>query len=436
MKDIMAGVDLHSNNLMIALVNGDGRRLFHKKLDCDLSRIEQALGPYRKRIDTIAVESTFNWYWLVDGLQELGYHTVLANPAGIQQYEGIKHTDDKHDAFWLAEMLRLKILPTGYICERTLRPVRDLLRRRLGLVRKRVSLILSLKSLHVRQHGSALKLGELKRMSVDEVWRLFHAPADQLWAREDRRLIQELDRSIERLEEHVLRRARKMPEYERLLSIPGIGQILGMTIALETGDPARFPTAGDFASYCRTVRSERSSNGKKKGENNSKCGNKYLAWAFVEAANFAQRYDRQAQVFYERKKAQTNTMVATKALACKLSKAAWHVMSKKVNYDGQRVFGGANQASADRKEQEQAQAKGCAVGGPKGSFAHRTEVDKENKKQAGEILTSPVEPAQLSGQGGAQVALPQSPILRSDAGEQREKRVRTEQKTKEKSMRV
>src|SRR5687767_12830118 len=119
MRDIMAGVDLHSNNLVLALIDRQGQRLFHKKLVCDVKAVDQALRPYARRIHTIAVESTFNWYWLVDGLQALGFNTVLANPAGIHQYEGIKHTDDKHDAFWIAEMLRLKILPTGYICERT-----------------------------------------------------------------------------------------------------------------------------------------------------------------------------------------------------------------------------------------------------------------------------------------------------------------------------
>lgn len=387
MKDIMAGVDLHSNNLMLALVDGQGRRLLHKKLGCELGVIEQTLAPYRERIDTIAVESTFNWYWLVDGLQELGFQTVLANPAGIQQYEGIKQTNDKHDAYWLAEMLRLKILPTGYIYERNLRPVRDLLRRRLGLVRKRTSLIVSLKSLHTRMHGSGLSLGEIKRMSVDQVWRLFEHGADQLLAREDRRLIEELDTSIARLERAVLQEARQLPEYGRLLTIPGIGRILGMTIALETGEPARFASAGQFASYCRAVRSERSSNGKRKGENNRKCGNKYLAWAFVEAAHYAVRFDAAAKAFYERKKAQTNTMVATKALACKLAKAAWHVMARNAAYDGRRVFGGR---TAERDE-------GPVGDDRKVSFPRGTAVEK-SKEQAGEVITSPVEAPQLAGQ--------------------------------------
>jgi hypothetical protein len=244
----------------------------------------------------------------------------------------------------------------------------------------------------VRLHGSSLSLGEIKRMELDEVGRLFHSSSDQLLSREELRLIQELDVSIQRIEKHVLQRARKMPEYDCLLSIPGIGQILGMTIALETGDPARFASAGDFASYCRAVRSERSSNGKKKGENNTKCGNKYLAWAFVEAANFAQRYDPQAQAFYARKKAQTNTMVATKALACKLAKAAWHIMTKKTSYDGKRVFGGSDAAT---------KAEGCAGGGRVVSFSRETEVEREGKNKPaddGNATASPVESSQLSDQ--------------------------------------
>src|SRR2546423_11315304 len=93
-------------------------------------------------------------------------------------------------------------------------------------------------------------------------------------------------------------------------------------------------------SYCRTVAAERTSNSKKKGENNAKCGNKYLAWAFVEAANFAKRYDERCRKFYDRKAAQANKIVATKALACKLAKAAWHMMKNNQPYDASRMFPG------------------------------------------------------------------------------------------------
>lgn len=108
---------------------------------------------------------------------------------------------------------------------------------------------------------------------------------------------------------------------------------------LETGDAKRFDDDGHFTSYCRCVKSVRQSNHKKKGENNRKCGNKYLAWAFVEAAHFACRHDERSQRFYDRKKQKANPVIATKSLACKLAKAAWHVMAADVPYDATRVFG-------------------------------------------------------------------------------------------------
>ena len=110
---------------------------------------------------------------------------------------------------------------------------------------------------------------------------------------------------------------------------------------MEVGDIQRFAESCNFASYCRTVEAKRTSNSKKKGVNNSKCGNKYLAWAFVEGANFARRYDPQCRRWYDRKVAKTSNVIATKALACKLAKAAWHVMAESTDYDSQRMFGPA-----------------------------------------------------------------------------------------------
>ena len=340
---LMAGIDLHSNNLFCGIVDMDGKRVFEKKLPCDLKSVLAALKPFKKRLETIAVESTYNWYWLVDGLQDHDYPVVLANPAAMQQYDGLKHADDKSDGFFLAEMLRLKILPTGYICERQWRAVRDLLRRRMGLVHKRTSLILSLKSLHTRTTGQDLSLSRLKALEPKDAEKLFQHPADQLITRLDLQLVEQLRQSIEKIETTILAEVKRMPHYQVLQTIPGVGRILGLTITLETVEPKRFASAGDYASYCRCVDSRRMSNGKKKGENNGKCGNKYLAWAFVEAANFAKRYDETCRKFYDRKAAQVNRIVATKALACKLAKAAWHMMSENTRYDVKRIFPGVKQ---------------------------------------------------------------------------------------------
>jgi transposase len=337
-EKVIAGLDLHNNNLVIGLINQDGKRLGHQKLDCDLEAVVRFLKPFKPRLQSMAVESTFNWYWLVDGLQAQGYPIDLANPAQIKQYSGLKHSDDTSDAFHLAELQRLKILPKAHIYDAQLRPVRDLLRRRTNLVQQRIALLLSFKSLYARTTGRTLPLSELKAMEPADGPKLYEHPANQLIAQVQLEQIEALDRGILRVEKAVLKCARELPLYEKLLTIPGVGKILGMTITLEVGEIARFKTDGDFASYCRAVDSRRLSNGKQKGENNPKCGNKYLSWAFVEAANFARRGDESCRRWYDRKAAKTSPVLATKALACKLSKAAWHIMAHQTDYDAKRMF--------------------------------------------------------------------------------------------------
>jgi len=181
-------------------------------------------------------------------------------------------------------------------------------------------------------------LSRLKALDVEKAKALYIHPANQLIAGLQLKHIKELTESIQTIEKTVLKAASELPFYSKLKTLPGVGIILGLTITMEIGDIHRFKSAGDFASYCRTVDSQRLSNGKKKGENNEKCGNKYLAWAFVEAANFARRHDEQCRKWYDRKASRTSTVIATKALACKLAKAAWHVATDQTDYDGARVF--------------------------------------------------------------------------------------------------
>jgi transposase len=339
MKKVIAGMDLHSNNVLIGLMDTDGKRVASRKLPCDLKEVVKFLAPFKQRLEQVAVESTYNWYWLVDGLRALDYPVVLANPAGMEQYSGIKHADDTNDAFFLAELLRLNILPTGHIYDAELRPVRDLLRRRLMLVHHRTALMVSFKSLYTRTTGQEMTLSKLKELEVKQAQELYAHPANQLIAGMQIQQIEHLTESIEKIEKAVLGSARELPFYAKLLTLPGVGKILGMTMTLEVGDIKRFAEPGNFASYCRTVEAQRTSNQKKKGANNSKCGNRYLAWAFVEAANFAKRYDPQCRKWYDRKAAKTSNIIATKALACKLAKAAWYLMAQGTDYDPKRIFG-------------------------------------------------------------------------------------------------
>ena len=335
---LYAGIDLHSSNNYVGIIDENDRRLYQKRLPNKLEDIFMALEPFKETLEGVVVESTYNWYWLVDGLQERGYKMHLANPSAIKQYEGLKHTDDKWDSFWLAHMKRLNILAEGYIYPKQDRPVRDILRRRLLFVRHRTSHILSLQSAITRNLGYKMSSRDIKQLNESDADKLFGDPFLILAARSSISAIQFLRTRIKEIEKAAKSHVKLKPEFEYLLTMPGIGNILGLTIMLEVGDISRFSTVGRYSSYCRCVKSERLSNKKKKGEGNRKNGNKYLAWAYVEAANFANRFYPEAQSFYKSKKAKKNGVVAIKALSNKLARASYYVMRDQVPYDPKKLF--------------------------------------------------------------------------------------------------
>ena len=160
---------LLSESLFLGVIDEQGRRVFKKKVYNDRELVLDILRPRKEDIVGIVVESTYNWYWMVDALMEEGYRVHLANPSQIQKYKGLKHADDEHDAFWLAEMLRLGILPEGYIYPKQQRPVRDLLRKRGHLVKIRTSLILSLQNIITRNCGLRLNVNDVKRLRENRV---------------------------------------------------------------------------------------------------------------------------------------------------------------------------------------------------------------------------------------------------------------------------
>ena len=335
---LYAGLDLHARNNYLGIIDSKDKRLFGKRLSNSMDVIKNALEPFRRELIGVVVESTYNWYWIVDGLQEADYRVHLANPSAIQQYEGLKHTDDNWDAFWLAHMLRLGILPQGYIYPKQDRPVRDLLRRRLIFVRQRTTHILSLQSMITRNLGVNIAANEIKKMKEDAVGQLFDDPYLMLTAKSNLSAIGFLKTKIRDIEKAVLSRVSLRPEFEILTSIPGIGNILALTIMLEINTINRFAKAGNYSSYSRCVNTQRISDKKKKGEGNRKNGNKYLAWAYVEAANFIIRYCPEANRFYQRKKAKVNTTLATKALANKLARASYYMLRDQEVFDKDRLF--------------------------------------------------------------------------------------------------
>jgi len=268
-----------------------------------------------------------------------GFTVHLANPAAIQKYSGMKHADDKHDAFWLAEMLRLNILPIGYIYPKDERPLRDLLRKRSHLVSLRSSLLISLQNIITRNCGVKMKTNDIKRLRENRVHPLLANNEDLALAGQvSKDTIDFLTRQIRSIETFIEKKLELKETYKHLVTICGIGKILGLTIMLETGSIERFAKVGDYASYCRVVSSQWTSNGKSKGKGNKKNGNKYLSWAFSEAAELARRFDDRARAYYNRKLRKTNFMVAHAALAHKLARAAYYIMRDQVEFMPDKIF--------------------------------------------------------------------------------------------------
>ncbi|WP_395624592.1 IS110 family transposase [Thermomonas sp.] len=335
---LYAACDLHSNNTVLAVVDEAGALCYRQRLPNDLSLLDAALMPFREDLAGVAVESTYNAYWLIDGLQAQGYPMRMVNTLAVPQYAGLKHGDDDSDARHLAELMRLGVLPTAYIYPRGQRPLRDLLRRRMLLVQQSVRLLQSVQGYWARATGQRLSANGFRHLTRQQLTETFPEPTElfavvsliQTW-----RALQE---KVSAMETWLAEDLRKRPDLIALRSVPGIGIVLGLTIVLESGEIARFDAVGQYTSYCRLVPALRFSNGKKKGTGNRKCGNRYLAWAWMEAANFAIRFEPAIQRWYQRNAARKPRLVALKAVAHKLARTGYYLLRDGGTFDVHRAF--------------------------------------------------------------------------------------------------
>lgn len=335
---LFCGIDLHSNNSVVVISDDKDKVLYSKRHPNNLEEICMALSPYRAELSGVVVESTFNWYWLVDGLQDAGYTLHLANTTAIKQYDGLKHRGDESDARHLAHILRLGLLPEGHIMPKAVRAVRDLARKRMQLVRQRTVQILSIETLFDQQKGAHLSSNNIKKLTPDDIDSMGFGYMETLAIKANLAVMHALQTQIDTIERELAKHCRSNPAFALLKSVAGIGDALATVILLETGSINRFADVGNYASYCRCVGSTHESNGKKKGEGNTKNGNRYLAWAYVEAANFAIRYNEAVKKFYQRKKTRRNGVVAIKAVAHKLARACYHMLKTGEVFSVERCF--------------------------------------------------------------------------------------------------
>ena len=260
---LYCGIDLHANNHWLTVIDDNDQRLYERRHPNELEPTLKILEPYRAELCAIAIESTFNWYWLVDGLMAAGHTVKLVNTSAVKQYDGLKHTDDRYDAFHLARLMRLGILPTGYIYPQAERGVKDLARQRMRLVQHRTAHTVSIQSRLRCSLGIKVPSNTIQGFS-QRGWPTIDDPWLALSVDSGRIAIDALNHQLELLERRLRDEVKSTREFNNLQTVTGIGPILAWTILLEVGDIRRFPKVGQFASYCRGVDSRRTSNNKKR----------------------------------------------------------------------------------------------------------------------------------------------------------------------------
>jgi transposase len=301
--------------------------------------ILEQLAPYQAEIKGLVVASTSNWYWLVDGLMDADDRVHLANPAAMQPYSGLKHTDDRSDARWLAHMLRRGVLPEGSISPRAERAVRDVLRKRAHLVHQHTSNVLSVQNILVRNSGKRFGVKQIHNLHKTDLEALLSDASQVLAVISSVKLLECLRQQITTLEQAVRKHLKHPPASEQLVRVKGIGEILAHTIILATGPVGRFPGVGNSASYCRGVSSTKRSHGKRKGQGHVKHGTPSLAWASREAAQVAIRFRPKIQRFSQRQASKHHVMVARNTGAHQLARACYDVMRDLVPFDVERACG-------------------------------------------------------------------------------------------------
>lgn len=284
-----SGIDLHTKKSQFCIIDEDGRKVKEVNLDNDLSLILEFLEPFGKDVH-IAIESTINWYWIVDELMEAGYDVKLAHTLGLYMITGAKVKTDRRDAFKLAKLLRMGEIPEAYIYPREKRPLRDLLRRRAGLVQQRAECYSSLRVQFMKYNLNTMSGNDVKQLLPADIYIM---PIPQELKDYCVMILERIDllsSQIEEIDTRLKDVTVQDPKFKLLLTLPGVMYVLGLTIYYEIGDIGRFGDARQFASYCRLVPGiSQSSNTVKRGKG-KKQGNHYLKFAFTQAANIAVRY--------------------------------------------------------------------------------------------------------------------------------------------------
>jgi transposase len=335
------GIDLHSKDCWLCVIDEKDEIQLRKKVPNYLPIILQELEKFSPK-PCVVVESTMNWYWLVDGLQEAGFEVKLAHIFGLHMITGAKVKTDRRDAFSLARLLRLDAVPEAYIYPKQRRPVRDLLRRRNRLVSLRATAYRYMKQVLLQQGMHGYSLADLKRFDEAMVVKLFDHPALRASMQMELDRIALYSQQINTLERMIQKSVMDPPLFELLQTIPGVAKILGLTIFYEAGDIERFSGPKRFCSYARVVPGVAQSSSVTRRGRGSKQGNPYLKWAFMQAAGISVRYDPDVRKFRQthmaRRRSKARRLICLSIVAHKLAIGAYFVMKDRVPFRMELMF--------------------------------------------------------------------------------------------------
>jgi transposase len=328
------GIDLHARTMFLCILDQSGKICFEKNIKSDPDEFLTAIEPFRSDI-VVCVECLFTWYWLADLCANENIPFVLGHALYMKAIHGGKAKNDRIDAHKIAVLLRGGMIPQSYVYPPEMRSTRDVLRRRLYLVRKRGHLLAHIQNTNHQYNLPDIAAKLTYKTNRKGFTERFEDPSVRKSMDIDLELVAHLDRTIRDLELFITRQAKRHDAdmFHRLRSIPGIGKVLALTIIYEIHDISRFPRVQDFASYCRLVKCSKESAGKKLGFSGKKIGNVHLKWAFSEAAVLFLRNNPSGQKLLSRLAQKHGKGKALSILAHKLGRTAYYLMSHKRSFN-------------------------------------------------------------------------------------------------------
>ena len=333
------GIDLHARTMYVCILDADGEVVLHRNARSSPEAFLRAIEPYREGL-VVGVECIFTWYWLADLCRREEIEFVLGHALYMRAIHGGKAKNDRIDARKIAGLLRGGMMPMAYVYPAEMRSTRDLLRRRLHLVRKRGQLLAHIQNTHHQCNLPPPARKIAYKANREGVAERFEDASTRKSVEVDFGLIAHYDDLVRDLELFLVRQAKvhNAKALHLLRSIPGIGKILAMTILYEVDSIERFPRVQDFASYARLVKCAKESAGKRSGTSGKKIGNAHLKWAFSEGAVLFLRGNPRAQKLLRRLERKHGKGKALSILAHKLGRTVYYILARNKPFDEERFF--------------------------------------------------------------------------------------------------